>query len=168
MSRDFQPLFFHVSNPSGPLINRYFQIRFRFRRDIKILVCITPGSQVPKCASSCWVGLHGVHHTAESNFTLQSQNRNLWESLVAFKGTTRRNPFRGENIYHERRDLGKKIFDLLSLRFGLRVSCTPCVMHTVCHAHLGIEFFKLCDQISQRNRNQIQKYLSVFIRAQME
>ena len=48
-----------------------------------------------------------LHHTAESsnqNFskssavriTRWSLNRNLWESLVAFKGTIRRNPFRDE------------------------------------------------------------------------
>ena len=75
----FDLQFFHDSNPSGPLINRlkYFQIRFRFRRDIQILkklrivhptvesdsavcvytvesdstVCITLRSQAPRCAS---------------------------------------------------------------------------------------------------------------------
>ena len=38
VSQDFQPTFFHDSNPSRPLINRriYFRIRFRFRRDIRI------------------------------------------------------------------------------------------------------------------------------------
>ena len=38
VSRDFRPpVFFHDSNPSGPLINRlkYFRIRFRFRRNIR-------------------------------------------------------------------------------------------------------------------------------------
>ena len=65
--------FFHDSKPSGPLINRlkYFRIRFRFRRDIRIFkklcgvhptaesdsaVCITPRSQT-----------RGVHHTTESS-----------------------------------------------------------------------------------------------------
>ena len=35
----FRPLFFHDWNPSGPLINRlkYFQIRFKFRRNIWII-----------------------------------------------------------------------------------------------------------------------------------
>ena len=36
-----------------------------------------------------------------------------------------------------------------------------------CHAHCGVKFFELCDQISRRNRNQIRKYFSLFIRAQM-
>ena len=34
----------------------------------------------------------------------------IFESLVAFKGTIRRNPFRGEHIYHERKDLKTKYF----------------------------------------------------------
>ena len=41
---------------------------------------------------------------AETNCTPWSQNRNLHLSLVAFKGTIRRNPFRGEHIYHEKKD----------------------------------------------------------------
>ena len=40
--------------------------------------------------------LRSVHHTAEM-------------SLVPFKGTIRRNPFRGEQIYHERKDLKYKM-----------------------------------------------------------
>ena len=52
-------------------------------------------SQAPLCASYRKVKLCGVHHTAESNCTPRSQNRNVWESLVAFKGTIRRIPFRG-------------------------------------------------------------------------
>ena len=50
-SRDTQPLFFHDSNPSWPLINRlrYFQIQFRFCRDT--------------WSQSC---LRGVLHTAET------------------------------------------------------------------------------------------------------
>ena len=94
-------------------------------------VCITPRSYAPWCASHHGVKLHGVHHTAESNCTPGSQNRNLRESLVAFKGTIRKNPFRGEHIYHERKDLKKTI----------------------------------CDRISRRNRNWIQKYFSLFIRS---
>ena len=60
--------FFHDSNPSGSLINRlkYFLIRFRFRRDIRIFkklhgvhpttesdsaLCIIPRSRAPWCAS---------------------------------------------------------------------------------------------------------------------
>ena len=83
-SQDFWlSFFFHDSNPSGPLINRlkYFRIRFRFRRDIKILKklcsvhptaesdsteCIILLSQTPWCASYRGVRLRGVHHTVES------------------------------------------------------------------------------------------------------
>ena len=65
-------------------------------------VCITPLSQAPRCASYRGVKLRGVHHTAESKCTPGSQNRNLYKSLGAFKGTIRRNPLRGEHIYHER------------------------------------------------------------------
>ena len=53
-------------------------------------------SLTPQCAS------HDVHHIAKSNCTPQSQNQNLCESLAAFKGTIRSNPFRGE-----RKDLKK-------------------------------------------------------------
>ena len=47
-------------------------------------VCIITRSQIPRCASHRGVKLHGVHHTAKSNCTPQSQNWNLWKSLVAF------------------------------------------------------------------------------------
>ena len=79
-------------------------------------------SQAPRCATHHGVKLRSVHHTAESsdqNFfknsavciTLQRQapqcaSKSL--SLVAFKGTMRRNPFGGENIYHERKYLKYK------------------------------------------------------------
>ena len=59
-----------------------------------MLVCFLPRSQAPRCDAHC---------------TLQSQNRNLWESLVAFKETIKRIPFRGKLFYHVRKDL-KKIF----------------------------------------------------------
>ena len=68
-------------------------------------VCIKPRSQALLCASHRGVKLCGVHHSAESNCTPQSQNQNLCESLVPFKGTIRRNPFRGSHIYHERKNL---------------------------------------------------------------
>ena len=55
VSQDFQPTFFHDSNPSRPLINRliYFRIRFRFRRDIRIFKKLRRR-------------LRGLHHIAES------------------------------------------------------------------------------------------------------
>ena len=75
-------------------------------------VCISPQSQVmnssqktPWCASHRRVKLHCVHHTAESDSTVC-----IWVSLVAFKRKIRRNPFRGEQLYHVRKDLKKKKF----------------------------------------------------------
>ena len=76
--------FFHDSNPSTPLINRlkYFQILFRFHRDIQIfkklrcvhptaesdsVVCIIPRSQTPRFASLRGVKLRSVHPSAESS-----------------------------------------------------------------------------------------------------
>ena len=54
-----------------------------------------------------------------------------------------RNPFRGEQFYHVRNDLKKKI-----LLFAKTKILTP-----GCDAHRGVEFFDLCDQISLQNRN---------------
>ena len=66
-------------------------------------VCI-----IPQCASPCGVKLRNVHHTAESNCTWQSLNKKCNWSLVAFKGTIRKNPLRSEHFYHERKDLKYK------------------------------------------------------------
>ena len=88
------------------------------------VVCFPPWSQAPQCASHHKVNctkflkkLRGVHHTAElssvvcitleSNCTLQSQNRNICESLVGLKGTEGRNLLSGEHILHKRKDLKK-------------------------------------------------------------
>ena len=71
----------------------------------------------------CAVKLCGMHHTAESNCTPRIQNRNLCESLVAFKGTIRRNPVRGHLSWKKKFE--EKNFDLLSLKFWLSG-----VMHT--------------------------------------
>ena len=65
----------------------------------KCVVCITPRSLAPQCASHCGVKLHGVHHTAKSKYTPGSQNKIFSWFLVAFKGTIMRNPFRGEHFY---------------------------------------------------------------------
>ena len=86
--------------------------------------------------------LRYVHHTAETNCTPRSRNRNLRLPLVAFKGTVRGNPFMGEHIYYERKDL--KYVDLL-----ITFVCTP---------------KQLCDQISPRNRKIIRKHFSRFFR----
>ena len=105
VSQDFRPpIFFHDLNPSGPLIKRlkYFGIRFQFCQDIQIFkklcgvhptaeselaVCIIPQSRAPGCAFYHGVNFRGVQNTAESKYTLRSQNQNLYESLGAFKGT---------------------------------------------------------------------------------
>ena len=99
------------------------------------------------------VKLRSVHHTAKSNCTPQSQNQNLWESLVAFKVTIKRIPFRGKLFYYVRKDL--KILCWIAKTIIL----TP-----RCDAHSGVEFFVLCDRISWGNWNRIRKYFSLFIR----
>ena len=61
------------------------------------------------------VNLPSVYHNEETNCAPRSQNQNLCLSLVAFKGTVRRNPFTGENIYHEIKDL-KEILQEIYLK----------------------------------------------------
>ena len=85
--------FLQDSNPSRSLIN-IFSNSLLICRDNQILrnsaVCIILQSGV----NLRGVRLCCVHHTAESNCTPQSQKRTFLWSLVAFKGTIRRNPFR--------------------------------------------------------------------------
>ena len=79
-------------------------------------------SQSWRCLSHCGVKLCSVHHTAESNCSPQSQNRNLCFSLVAFKGTIRRNPFRGEHIQYcksWKKRIEEFFKNLVSLKFWL-------------------------------------------------
>ena len=54
----------------------------------------------------------------------RSQNRNLWESLVAFKGTIKRIPCRGKLFYHVRKELKKVLLNCLDLNFDSVVWCT--------------------------------------------
>ena len=72
-------------------------------------VCFPLQSQTPRCASHSGVKLRGVLPTTKSSsavcITPRSQNQNLYESLGAFRGTIRRNPFRSEQFYHVRKDL---------------------------------------------------------------
>ena len=73
-------------------------------------VCIALQSQSPPYSSHHGAYLHGVPHTAESNCTLQSQNRTFRLSLVAIQGLIwKRKPFRGEHIYQERKYLKCKM-----------------------------------------------------------
>ena len=69
---------------------------------------IPPQSQTPRYASYHWVKFSSVHHTTESNYTPRSQNLKFCWSLVSFKGTIRRNSFRGEHFYHKRKYLKYK------------------------------------------------------------
>ena len=76
-------------------------------------VCIPPQSRAPRCACHHGVKLCGVHPTAESSSAVcithlsQTAHRGVKsKSLLVsgcFKGTIRRNPFRGERIYNERK-----------------------------------------------------------------
>ena len=77
---------------------------------------------IPLTICDLQYNFHGVHHTAESSSTVcitpRSQNRNLCESLGTFKETIRRNPFRGEHIYYERKGVEKKkCISYVSLKF---------------------------------------------------
>ena len=112
---------FHDSNPSGPLKNRLKYSIFEFCGDdlcahhrddlsgvqhtvvIISVVCNTPRSQSRQCAA--YRGDDPTHRGDDlRGAQQQNQNRNLHLSMVAFKETIRRNPFRGEHIYHEIKD----------------------------------------------------------------
>ena len=85
-------------------------------------MCFPLQSQSWRCLSHFGVKLCYVHHTAESNCSPQSQNRNLCFSLVAFKGTIRRNPFRGEHIQYcksWKKRIEEFFKNLVSLKFWL-------------------------------------------------
>ena len=112
-------------------------------------VCITLRSQVTQPSQK----LGGVFHTTRSNCTTRSQNWNLCNSLVAFKGTIRRNSFRGKYIYHKKK-IWRNFFSFAKLK----------ILTPLCHAHRGVEFFELCDWITQQNGKRIWKYFSLFIR----
>ena len=163
MSRDFRHLFFSWFEPiwaSDSL--KYFRIRFRFRRDIRLqsdlcgvqhtaemisvhttetifAVCYTPRRWSPRCATYRGYKLH----TAETN-------SNSYLYIVDFNEIIRRNPFRGEHIYIS----WKKRFEDKYLDLLRKISA---VVSTA-------EIKKLCDRISRRNQNRIRKYFSLFIR----
>ena len=73
--------------------------------------------------------------------------------LDAFKGTIRRNPFRGEHIHHERKALKHKKWVY---------STKSKILTLLCYAHCGGNIFEHGNQISQRNQNRIRKYVSLF------
>ena len=115
-------------------------------------VCFPRQSQALRCASHRGVKLH----TGESNCTLRSQNRNLCESLDAFKGTNRRNPFRDEHIYHERKDL-KKFF----------LFAKPKILSPWCHAHYEIEFSNFVIKYLGKIETEFENTLACLSKAQV-
>ena len=112
-------------------------------------VCIPPRSQAPRYASPRRVTLHGVHPTAELNCTPRSQKRNLWESLVAFKGTIGRIPFRGKLFYHVRKDWKKKIW----------IAKTK-ILTPRCDSHHRVEFFELVIEYLGEIENEFENILA--------
>ena len=107
----------------------------------------TPQRRSQRCATH---DLRGVQHIGEINCTPRNQNQNLHLTTITFKETIRRNTFRGEHIYHIRKDL--KTFFWFAKKFFF--------ISAVCNTPQR----QLCDRKSLRNRNWIRKYLSLFIR----
>ena len=76
-------------------------------------MCIPLLSQSPRCvyhSAESVSAVCTVHHSAKSDSAVciplrsQSPQCAFCFSLVAFKGTIRTNPFKGEHVYHERKD----------------------------------------------------------------
>ena len=111
-------------------------------------VCIIQQSQASRCASHRGVKLH----SAESNCTPRSQNRKFHWSLVAFKGTIMRDPFRGEQFYQKRKDLKYNKWIYLTKNFNSAVSCTT----------RSWIFLTLWSNISVKSKP-IRKYFILFI-----
>ena len=112
VSRDFRPIW--APDKQADVFSNSVSISPRYSNFLKL----PPQSQTPRCASYPRVRFRSVHHTTESKCTPPSQNQNLYKSLGAFnKGTIRRNPFKGEQFYHVRKDLKKKKCYLLRLKF---------------------------------------------------
>ena len=81
--------------------NRHFRISLT-------LLCASHRG-VKRYASHCGVKVTKVLKKPCSAHKIR-QNQNLYESLGAFRGKIRRNPFRGEQFYHKRKDLKKFFF----------------------------------------------------------
>ena len=103
--------------------------------------------------------LHGVHPTRSQFSAVCITQRNQSPQCVskmlldAFKGTIRRNPFRGEHIHHERKALKHKKWVY---------STKSKILTLLCYAHCRGNIFEHGNQISQRNQNRIRKYVSLF------
>ena len=156
VSRDFRPpVFFMIRTYLGhwwtglSIFEFCFDFVEIFDHKVVSAVCniprrsslYTPQRRSQRYATHRGDDLSGVQHTAEINCTPRNQNRNLHLSMVAFKETIRRNPFRGEHIYHEKKDLKYKM--LIFFLLISEVCCTP--------------RRSLCDRISLRNPNRIRK-----------
>ena len=110
------------------------------------------------------VWLCGVHPTAKSSSTVcitrrsQTPHRrvkseiflNLWFLLKGPSGEI----LLGGNTFIMKEKIWRTFFWF----------ARPKIMTPWSHAHRGVEFFELFDQISQQNRNRIRKYFSLFIR----
>ena len=136
------------------------------------MVCIPAVSQTPRCAPRSQMFNFSpkktLHHNAKSISAvcitplcpspkdevciIESNSKSSLVTVVAFKETNRRNPFRGEHIYILKEKIWSIIwwFTILTPR---------------CHAHHGVRIFPLYDQICLRNRNRIRIKYSVFIRS---
>ena len=117
LSGDFRPLFFSwFETIWAPDKQPKVFLNFVSISPISA-VCITPlrwSLYTPQRWSQRYAtqrrdDLRGVQQTAEINCTPRKQNRILHLSRAAFKETIRRNPFQGEHIYHERKDLKYKM-----------------------------------------------------------
>ena len=122
----FEPHFFHDSNPPSRPWDKQAKFGFNFFEIFECLkssvVCIILQSQAPpssQSSSAVCITLQSqvikssqqtqrcatVHLTVETESakgcTPRSQNRNLCESLAAFKGTIGEILPEGEQIYHE-------------------------------------------------------------------
>ena len=141
------------------MINRvnYFRIQFRFRRNIQIFikllgghhaVCITPQSHEKKYLKNrnSAVCIKPWSQTAHCGVRID-----IFESLsLLLKRQSGKILLWVKNLSWKKK-FEEQFFDLLSLKFWL---CG--VMHT------RVEFFELCDRLSQINRNSIWKYCTLF------
>ena len=148
------------------------------------MVCITPSSPVtlisqktPWCASHPVVKLQGVHNTAESSSTVcippQSQAPQSTVCIILGSQALWCESHRVVKLHTKEGQSGEILIGVNTSIMKDKIWITnfllakPKILTPWCHAHCGVKFFELCDQISRRNRNQIRKYFSLFIRAQM-
>ena len=117
-------------------------------------------SLIPRCAYHRRVKLCRVHPTAESSSVVWSQTAHhgvkieIFVSLWLLSKGQSREILLGVNTSI----MNERIWRTF-VWFAKPNMLTP-----GCHAHREVEFFKLCDQISQQNWNQTQKNVNLFIR----